>query len=66
MMISNETEYQEAVARLGEEKKRLEAQKVELEKMNLSAEEVKRVLGDIVKCCVWAMVRRRWTEGLRR
>ncbi len=43
-MIRNETEYREAVQRLADEKQRIALQKAELEKMNLSPDEVKRVL----------------------
>jgi ribosome-binding protein aMBF1 (putative translation factor) len=43
-MIRNENEYREAVVRLAEEKKRLAAQKAELEKMGLPADQTKRVL----------------------
>jgi DNA-directed RNA polymerase specialized sigma subunit len=46
-MIRNENEYREAVARLAEEKKRIDAQKAELRKMGLSADEVKRALDPI-------------------
>lgn len=46
-MIRNENEYREAVARLAEEKKRIDAQKAELGKMGLSADEVKRALDPI-------------------
>lgn len=43
-MIRNENEYREAVARLNEEKKRLLAQKAELQKMGLPPDQVKRAL----------------------
>ena len=43
-MIRNDTEYQEAVARLKEEKKRMAAQRTRLEEEGLSAAEVKRAL----------------------
>lgn len=43
-MIRNEIEYREAVQRLADEKQRIALQKAELEKMNLSPDEVKRVL----------------------
>ena len=43
-MIRNENEYREAVERLTAEKKRIAAQKAELEKTDLSSDEVKRVL----------------------
>jgi len=43
-MIRNENEYREAVQRLADEKKRIAQQKAELEKMDLSPDEVKRVL----------------------
>ena len=43
-MIRNENEYREAVTRLGEEQKRMEAQKAELEKMGLSPADVKRAI----------------------
>ncbi len=46
-MIRNENEYREAVARLAEEKKRIDAQQAELRKMELSAEEIKRALDPI-------------------
>jgi len=42
-MIRSETEYREAVARLEEERKRLEAHRAELRKAGLSDEEIKRV-----------------------
>jgi len=43
-MIRNETEYQEAVRRLAEEKERLEAHKERLLEAGLSSAEVKRAL----------------------
>mgnify|MGYP006273880903 CR=1 FL=1 len=43
-MIRNENEYREAVQRLTDEKQRIAHQKTELEKMNLTPDEVKRVL----------------------
>ena len=43
-MIRNENEYREAVERLTAEKKRIGAQKAELEKTGLGPDEVKRVL----------------------
>jgi len=43
-MIRNEAEYQEAVRRLTEEKKRLEAHKERLAETGLSTSEVKRAL----------------------
>ena len=43
-MIRNETEYQEAVRRLTEEKKRLEAHRERLAETGLSPTEVKRAL----------------------
>ena len=46
-MIRNENEYREAVTRLGEEQKRIEAQKAELEKMGLSPADVKRAIDPI-------------------
>lgn len=42
-MIRNESEYQEAVARLKEERERLAAHRQELRKAGLSDDEVKRV-----------------------
>ena len=39
-MIRNENEYREAVTRLDAEQKRIEAKKIELEKMGLSSAEV--------------------------
>ena len=46
-MIRNENEYREAVTRLGDEQKRIEAQKAQLEKMRLSPEDVKRAIDPI-------------------
>jgi ribosome-binding protein aMBF1 (putative translation factor) len=46
-MIRNENEYREAVTRLGEEQKRIEAQKAQLEKMGLSPADVKRAIAPI-------------------
>ncbi len=46
-MIRNESEYREAIARLADEQKRIAAQKARLEKTNLSADEIKRVLDPI-------------------
>jgi ribosome-binding protein aMBF1 (putative translation factor) len=46
-MIRNEAEYQEAVLRLAEERKRLKAQRVKLDELDLSQEEIKRVLDPI-------------------
>ncbi len=46
-MIRNENEYREAVTRLDEEQKRIESQKAELEKMGLSAADVKRAIDPI-------------------
>ena len=46
-MIRNENEYREAVTRLGEEQKRIEAQKAQLEKMGLSPADVKRAIDPI-------------------
>jgi len=43
-MIRNETEYKEAVERIAEEHKRLEAQVKELAAMKLSREEIKRAM----------------------
>jgi DNA-binding Xre family transcriptional regulator len=43
-MIRNETEYQEAVRRLGEEAKRLADHKARLQAMKLAPDEVKRAL----------------------
>ena len=46
-MIRNEAEYQEAVLRLAEEQKRLKAQRAKLDELDLSQEEIKRVLDPI-------------------
>ena len=46
-MIRNENEYQEAVKRLREEAERLKEQKSELQSMDLSKEEIKRVLDPV-------------------
>lgn len=46
-MIRNEAEYQEAVVRLADEQKRLKAQRVKLNELDLSQEEIKRVLDPI-------------------
>ena len=46
-MIRNENEYREAVNRLVEEQKRIEAQKAELEKMGLPPADVKRAIDPI-------------------
>jgi DNA-directed RNA polymerase specialized sigma subunit len=43
-MIRSETEYQEAVRRLGEEEKRLVEQEAKLREMGLGTDEVKRAL----------------------
>jgi len=43
-MIRNEAEYQEAVLRLTDEQKRLKAQRAKLKELDLSEEEIKRVL----------------------
>ena len=43
-MIRNEKEYQEAVQRLTDEKKRMAQQKAELEQLKLAPEEIKRAL----------------------
>lgn len=42
-MIRNETEYQEASARLGEERKRFTEHRLRLQDAGLSTEEIKRV-----------------------
>jgi DNA-binding Xre family transcriptional regulator len=47
-MIRNESEYREAVARLADERGRIEAQRAELERMGLSADEVKRAIDPIL------------------
>ncbi|MFM8805157.1 MAG: helix-turn-helix domain-containing protein, partial [Planctomycetia bacterium] len=46
-MIRNEAEYQEAVLRLADEQKRLKAQRAKLNELDLSQEEIKRVLDPI-------------------
>ncbi len=46
-MIRNEAEYQEAVKRIQQEAERIEAQRQELQGMNLKPEEVERALGPI-------------------
>jgi ribosome-binding protein aMBF1 (putative translation factor) len=46
-MIRNQNEYREAVTRLGEEQKRIESQKAELEKMGLSPADVKRAIDPV-------------------
>ena len=46
-MIRNEAEYQEAVKRIQKEAERIEAQRQELQRMNLKPEEVERALGPI-------------------
>lgn len=43
-MIRNETEYKEAVARLGEERNRLAEHRMRLQEAGLSDEEIKRVI----------------------
>jgi predicted XRE-type DNA-binding protein len=43
-VIRNEAEYQAAVLRLTDEQKRLKAQRAKLNELNLSQEEIKRVL----------------------
>ena len=43
-MIRNEAEYQEAVLRVADEQKRLKAQRVKLDELDLSQEEIKLVL----------------------
>jgi DNA-binding XRE family transcriptional regulator len=43
-MIRNETEYQEAVARLSDEQKRLKEHRKRLKDTGLTAEEIKRVM----------------------
>lgn len=43
-MIRNEAEYQEAVQRIAEEQKRLKEQRAKLNELDLSQEEIKRVL----------------------
>lgn len=46
-MIRSESEYREAVTRLTDERRRIAAQEAELRKMNLSADERKRVLDPV-------------------
>ena len=46
-MIRNEAEYQEAVKRLSEEAERISRQKSQLQTMDLSKEEIKRVLDPV-------------------
>lgn len=46
-MIRNDAEYKEAVARLAEERQRIDAQRAELVKMGLSAAEIKRALDPV-------------------
>jgi len=46
-MIRNETEYREAVQRIGDEQSRLKEQRARLVEMKLSKEEVKRVLDPV-------------------
>lgn len=46
-MIRNEQEYQEAVTRLHQESERFKKQKSKLQSMNLSKDEVKRVLAPV-------------------
>ncbi|MBL8820729.1 MAG: helix-turn-helix domain-containing protein [Planctomyces sp.] len=46
-MIRNEAEYQEAVQRLKDESQRLRQQEKQLKELNLSKEEIKRVLDPI-------------------
>ena len=41
-MIRNEQEYQSALSKVAEEKKRLETQKIELSKLGLNSEEIER------------------------
>ena len=43
-MIRSETEYREAVKRIGEEEKRLVDQRAKLDEMGLSREEIKRAM----------------------
>lgn len=43
-MIRNEAEYQEAVQRIADEQKRLKEQRAKLNELDLSQEEIKRVL----------------------
>jgi len=46
-MIRNEAEYQEAVQRIKDEAARIESQKQELKKLDLSSEEVERAMAPI-------------------
>ncbi|MBI5433759.1 MAG: helix-turn-helix transcriptional regulator [Planctomycetes bacterium] len=46
-MIRNENEYQEAVARLGEERRRLDEHRERLKAAGLGADEIKRVIDPI-------------------
>ena len=46
-MIRNDAEYQEAVKRLSEEAERISRQKSQLQTMDLSKEEIKRVLDPV-------------------
>jgi len=46
-MIRNESEFREAVARLGDEQMRINAHKAELRKMGLTADEIKRAIDPI-------------------
>ena len=46
-MIRNENEYREAVTRLRKSKKRIETQKIQLEKMGLSPADVKGAIDPI-------------------
>jgi DNA-directed RNA polymerase specialized sigma subunit len=46
-MIRNETEYQEALKRIADEKARLKEQRAKLVEMDLSKEEIKRVLDPV-------------------
>lgn len=57
-MIRNETEYQEAVRRLGEEAKRLADHQARLEEMQLGPDEVKRALDPLRSFHL--QLRRRW------
>jgi DNA-binding XRE family transcriptional regulator len=47
-MIRNETEYQEALARISAEKERIEEQRKELKKAGLDDEKIKRVVDPIL------------------
>jgi ribosome-binding protein aMBF1 (putative translation factor) len=47
-MIRNEKEYREAAAQLAEEKARIEAQQIELQKLGLNPEEIKRAIDPIL------------------